>query len=61
MNLLDSVRSYADLGIQSIITVMDFDLPTSEEDSDGGLNEDDIILRLHQDGEQGRLFHFDGW
>lgn len=61
MNLLDSVRSYTDLGIQSIITVMDFDLPNSEEDSDGGLTEGDIILRLHDDGEQGRLFHFDGW
>lgn len=60
-NLLNSVRAYTDLGIQSIITVMDFELPTSEEDSDAGLNEDDIILRLHDDGEQGRLFHFAGW
>jgi uncharacterized protein YydD (DUF2326 family) len=60
-NLLNSVRAYTDLGIQSIITVMDFDLPTSEEDSDSGFNEDDIILRLHDDGEQGRLFHFAGW
>jgi uncharacterized protein YydD (DUF2326 family) len=58
MNLLESVRSYADLGIQSIITVMDFDLPSS---GDGGLDEEDIILRLHDDGAQGRLFHFDGW
>jgi uncharacterized protein YydD (DUF2326 family) len=60
-NLLNSVRAYTDLGIQSIITVMDFELPTSEEDSDAGLNEDDIILRLHDDGEQGQLFHFAGW
>lgn len=60
-NLLNSVRAYTHLGIQSIITVMDFDLPTREEDGDAGLNEDDIILRLHDDGEQGRLFHFAGW
>lgn len=61
MNLLDSVRAYSELGIQSIITVMDFDLPSVEADSDHGLNEDDIILRLHDDGEQGRLFHFESW
>jgi uncharacterized protein YydD (DUF2326 family) len=61
MNLLASMRAYTDLGIQSIITVMDFDLPSSKEDSDAGLVEDDIILRLHDDGEQGRLFHFTGW
>ena len=61
MNLLDSVRVYSELGIQSIITVMDFDFPSVEVGSDHGLNEDDIILRLHDDGEQGRLFHFESW
>ena len=61
MNLLDSVRGYSELGIQSIITVMDFDFPSVEVGSDHGLNEDDIILRLHDDGEQGRLFHFESW
>ena len=61
LNLLDSVRVYSDLGIQSIITVMDFDFPSVEGDSGHGLNEDDIIMRLHDDGEQGRLFHFESW
>ena len=60
LNLLDSVRSYSDLGIQSIITVMDFDSPSAEVGGDHGIS-DDIILRLHDDGEQGRLFHFEGW
>lgn len=61
MNLLKSVRSYADLGIQSIITVMDFDLPAADGYSDQILAEGDIILRLHDDGDKGRLFHFEGW
>lgn len=60
-NLLNSVRSYADMGIQSIITVMDFDLPPTEDGSDQELSEDDIILRLHDDGVKGQLFHFEGW
>ena len=61
MNLLRSVRSYADLGIQSIITVMDFDLPAADGYSDRVLAEGDVILRLHDDGDKGRLFHFEGW
>lgn len=61
LNLLESVRSHADLGIQSIITVMDFDLPSADKDFDRGLSDSDVILRLHDDGNKGRLFHFDGW
>lgn len=61
LNLLESVRSYAELGIQSIITVMDFDLPSPIDGTDRGLSEDDVILRLHDDGIKGRLFHFEGW
>lgn len=61
LNLLQSVKSYADLGIQSIITVMDFDLPSFVDDADRGVADGDIILRLHDDGVKGRLFHFEGW
>ncbi len=60
-NLLESIRAYAAAGVQSIITVMDFDLPSL---SDGSLADDfeqGVILRLHDDGPQGRLFHFEGW
>ncbi|MDP5308421.1 DUF2326 domain-containing protein [Paracoccus spongiarum] len=56
-NLLNVIRKHADLGIQSIITVMDFDLPGAAE----GLDANDIVLRLHDDGPDGRLFHFDSW
>lgn len=61
MNLLDSVRASAELGIQSIVTVMDFDLPMKDGGSGHDLSEGDIVLRLHDDGEMGRLFHFESW
>lgn len=61
MNLLDSVRASAELGIQSIVTVMDFDLPLKDDGSGHDLSEDDVILRLHDDGDKGRLFHFERW
>ena len=61
VNLLNSLKEYSDLGIQSIITVMDFDLPTSVAGIDAGLSKDDVILTLHDDGPGGRLFHFEGW
>lgn len=60
-NLLASVHAYTELGIQSIITVMDFDLPTDDDGGYVGFSEQDIILRLHDDGDKGRLFHFQGW
>lgn len=56
-NLLNTIRAHADRGIQSIITVMDFDLPETAD----ALQSDDVVLRLHDDGAQGRLFHFDSW
>jgi uncharacterized protein YydD (DUF2326 family) len=56
-NLLNTIRAHADRGIQSIITVMDFDLPNTAD----ALEADDVVLRLHDDGAQGRLFHFDSW
>lgn len=61
MNLLESVRATAELGIQSIVTVMDFDLPLKDDGSGHDLSEDDVILRLHDDGDKGRLFRFESW
>ena len=61
LNLLRSVRNYAELGIQSIITVMDFDLPKSNDQVEQLFSENDIILRLHDDGPKGSLFHFERW
>lgn len=57
LNLFNTVQAHADLGIQSIMTVMDFDLP----DTGAFIDEDDIILHLHDDGDKGKLFHFESW
>lgn len=56
-NLLSVIRKHADLGVQSILTVMDFDLPEAAD----AISANDIVLRLHDDGSDGRLFHFDSW
>lgn len=61
MNLLQSIQKYADLGVQSIVTVMDFDVPQSAVGDSRGFSSADVILRLHDDGSSGRLFHFDRW
>jgi uncharacterized protein YydD (DUF2326 family) len=58
-NLLGVIRRYADLGIQHIITLIDSDLPSQTalkffEDSE-------IIVRLHDEGEHGRLFKMRTW
>lgn len=61
LNLLKSVRSYTNLGIQSIITVMDFDVPILADDEPDAILDSEVVLRLHDDGPKGRLFHFDSW
>ena len=60
-NLLAVIRRYADLGIQSIITLIDSDLPARTAKDPPFFEEEDIILRLHDQGEQGRLFKTAAW
>jgi len=60
-NLLTVIRRYAELGIQHIITLIDSDLPVRIE-ADGPLfDESEIVLRLHDENEQGRLFKMKAW
>lgn len=54
--LLEVIRRYADLGIQSIITLIDSDLPAKEDDESDVFAEEEIVLLLHDEGEPGRLF-----
>ena len=59
--LLAVIRRYADLGIQPVITLIDSDLPV-RGDTDGSVFEDsEIVLTLHDENEQGRLFKMRGW
>ena len=60
-NLLGVIRRYASLGIQSIITLIDSDMPVRRE-KDGPLFDDgEIVLILHDENEQGRLFKMRMW
>jgi uncharacterized protein YydD (DUF2326 family) len=60
-NLIAVIRRYADLGIQSIITLIDSDLPTRSADDGPVFEEAEIIVRLHDEGEDGRLFKIPSW
>ncbi|QCE35671.1 DUF2326 domain-containing protein [Acetobacteraceae bacterium] len=52
-NLVSVFRDYASLGIQSIITVIDSDIPHNDRSFFKG---EEIILTLHDEGNDGRLF-----
>ena len=58
VNLLNVIRQYSDFGIQQIITVIDSDIPL---DNDIFFNNNDIVLVLHDEGMQGRLFKLPSW
>jgi uncharacterized protein YydD (DUF2326 family) len=60
-NLIAVIRRYADLGIQSIITLIDCDLPARTPDDGPVFDASEIILRLHDEGDDGRLFKIPTW
>lgn len=60
-NLLTVIRRYSDLGLQPIITLIDSDLPARTEDQNPIFSSDEIIVLLHDEGDQGRLFKLRGW
>ncbi len=60
-NLLAVIRRYSNLGLQSIITLIDSDLPVRTEDPDPIFSPDEVIVLLHDEGDQGRLFKLRGW
>jgi len=60
-NLLAVIRQYADFGLQSIITLIDSDIPSRAGKDDLVFEEDEIVLMLHDEGAEGRLFKMDSW
>lgn len=60
-NLLTTIRRYAELGIQTIITLIDSDLPKRPTQSEPVFAENEVILVLHDENEQGRLFRMKTW
>ena len=60
-NLLAVIRRYADLGLQPIITLIDSDLPLRPHDDEAVFGADEIVVTLHDESEQGRLFKMRAW
>ena len=60
-NLLAVLRQYADLGIQSVITLIDSDMPARAKDSPPLFDNREIVLRLHDENKHGRLFKMPAW
>lgn len=59
-NLLAVIRRYTALGLQSIITLIDSDLPP-RVDGDPVFEDDEVVARLHDEGDSGRLFRMKPW
>ena len=59
--LLSVIRRYADLGIQPVITLIDSDLPARSNTDDSVFVDSEIVLTLHDENEQGRLFKMRSW
>ena len=60
-NLLGVIRNYADLGVQSIITLIDSDLPKRTSENNEVFDSEEIVLTLHDEGSDGLLFKMATW
>jgi uncharacterized protein YydD (DUF2326 family) len=60
-NLLEVIRAYAQLGLQHIVTLIDSDMPPRPADGSPAFAREEIIVRLHDEDESGRLFKMQAW
>ncbi|MDH5676673.1 MAG: DUF2326 domain-containing protein [Myxococcales bacterium] len=60
-NLVDLLREYSSLGIQIIVTAIDSDIPSDSEDGGEVFTASEIIVQLHDEGDDGRLFKMASW
>lgn len=61
VKLLEVLRSYGELGLQLITTTIDSELPEPADGEESVLKESEIVLRLHDEGVDGRLFKMEAW
>lgn len=59
-NLLNVIREYSSSGLQHVITLIDSDLPI-QNGQDKIFSDQEIVLKLHDDGLSGRLFKMEQW
>jgi uncharacterized protein YydD (DUF2326 family) len=59
--LIGVFREYASFGLQPIVSLLDSDLPTPLGTSSLTLSKQDIVLSLHDEGDEGRLFKMPSW
>lgn len=60
-NLLRVIREYAELGVQAIITLIDSDMPPLNGEEERVFSESEVVLTLHDEGDDGRLFRIKAW
>ena len=61
-NLIDTVRAYTAFGYQQIVTVIESELPIVPETGKRfSFDEREIVLRLSDAGDSGRLFRLPAW
>ncbi len=60
-NLLDVLRAYAQLGLQPGVSLLDSDRPSGGADGASGLRDDEVVLVLHDEGDDGLLFRMPPW
>lgn len=60
-NLLTVIRQYAEFGIQPTITLIDSDLPRRAPGAPPVFEPSEIVLTLHDESEDGRLFKMPAW
>lgn len=59
-NLIVVLRRYTEIGIQSLITLIDSDLPPRESDKPV-FSPEEVVLELHDEDASGRLFKIPPW
>lgn len=61
LNLMRVVRDYASLGLQPMITLIDSDISHLRTSVEPMFDESEIVVRLHDEGDAGRLFRLPSW
>lgn len=59
--LIGVFRQYAGLGLQPVISLLDSDLPSRLGNGSSTFSASDVVLTLHDEGEDGRLFKMEAW